>query len=175
MFLNMKKAKRSRRAERIGTSALEGLTGQSHPNFLDELLGPPTDIPSARWFCYHKGKEQYDEITYFRNENTCRDILRFFRLLSPCSLFYSLFGTRPCTVLVFRSCHKIIDTSKWRPKKKILIKVPITALWISALLEKQIVLRQSRLMRVLKVRWFRSIFCVFFFPTVSLSIGMLSL
>ena len=48
MFLNMKKAKRSRRAERIGTSALERLTGQSHPNFLDALLGPPNYILSAR-------------------------------------------------------------------------------------------------------------------------------
>ena len=44
----MKKAKRSRRAERIGTSALERLTGQSHPNFLDALLGPPNYILSAR-------------------------------------------------------------------------------------------------------------------------------
>jgi len=48
MFLNRKKAKRSRRAERIGTSALERLTGQSHPNFLDALLGPPDYILSAR-------------------------------------------------------------------------------------------------------------------------------
>ncbi|MBP5717559.1 MAG: transposase [Abditibacteriota bacterium] len=48
MFLNMKKAKRSRRPERIGTSALERLTGQSHPNFLDALLGPPSYILSAR-------------------------------------------------------------------------------------------------------------------------------
>jgi hypothetical protein len=47
MFLNMKKAKRSRRPERIGTSALERLTGQSHPNFLDALLGPPNYILSA--------------------------------------------------------------------------------------------------------------------------------
>ena len=48
MFLNMKKAKRSRRAERIGTSALERLTGQSHPNFLDALLGTPNYILSSR-------------------------------------------------------------------------------------------------------------------------------
>ena len=48
MFLNMKKAKRSRRAERIGTSALERLTGQRHPNFLDALLGPANYILSAR-------------------------------------------------------------------------------------------------------------------------------
>ena len=48
MFLNMKKAKRSRRAERIGTSALERLTGRSHPNFLDALLGPANYILSAR-------------------------------------------------------------------------------------------------------------------------------
>ena len=47
MFLNMKKAKRSRRAERIGTSALERLTGRSHPNFLDALLGAPDYILSA--------------------------------------------------------------------------------------------------------------------------------
>ena len=47
MFLNMKKAKRSRRAERIGTSALERLTGRSHPNFLDALLGAPNYILSA--------------------------------------------------------------------------------------------------------------------------------
>ena len=48
MFLNRKKAKRSRRTERIGTSPLERLTGQSHPNFLDALLGPPNYILSAR-------------------------------------------------------------------------------------------------------------------------------
>ena len=48
MFLNMKKAKRSRRPERIGTSALERLTGQSHPSFLDALLGSPNYILSAR-------------------------------------------------------------------------------------------------------------------------------
>lgn len=47
MFLNMKKAKRSRRRERIGTSALERLTGQSHPDFLDALLGAPNYILSA--------------------------------------------------------------------------------------------------------------------------------
>ena len=47
MFLNMKKAKRSRRPERIGTSALERLTGRSHPNFLDALLGSPTYFLSA--------------------------------------------------------------------------------------------------------------------------------
>ena len=33
-------------------------------------------------------------MTYSGNENACRGILRFFRLLSPCSLFYPLFGTR---------------------------------------------------------------------------------
>ena len=48
MFLNRKRAKRSRRLERIGTSALERLTGQSHPHFLDTLLGPPNYILSAR-------------------------------------------------------------------------------------------------------------------------------
>ena len=48
MFLNMKRAKRSRRPERIGTSALERPAGRSHPNFLDALLGSPNYILSAR-------------------------------------------------------------------------------------------------------------------------------
>ena len=47
MFLNMKKAKRSRRPERIGTSALERLSGRSHPEFLDALLGAPNYILPA--------------------------------------------------------------------------------------------------------------------------------
>ncbi|MBP5718321.1 MAG: transposase [Abditibacteriota bacterium] len=47
MFLNTVKQKRSRRPERIGTSALERLTGQSHPNFLDALLGSPNYLLSA--------------------------------------------------------------------------------------------------------------------------------
>ena len=43
--------------------------------------------------CYHKEKEQYAGMTYSGNQNACRGILRFFRLLAPCSLFYSLLGT----------------------------------------------------------------------------------
>ena len=34
-------------------------------------------------------------MTYSGNENACRGILRFFRLLPPCSLFYPLLETRP--------------------------------------------------------------------------------
>lgn len=48
MFLNTTKQVRSRRPERIGNSALERLTGQSHPEFLDMLLGAPNYILSAR-------------------------------------------------------------------------------------------------------------------------------
>ena len=33
-------------------------------------------------------------MTYSGNENACRGILRFFRLLPPCSLFYPLLETR---------------------------------------------------------------------------------
>ena len=48
MFLNTVKLKRSRRPERIGTSALERLTGAERPEFLDALLGSPDYILSAR-------------------------------------------------------------------------------------------------------------------------------
>ena len=48
MFLNTVKLKRSRRPERIGTSALERLTGTERPEFLDALLGSPDYILSAR-------------------------------------------------------------------------------------------------------------------------------
>jgi len=41
LFLNTVKPVRSRRPERIGTSALERLTGRKQPEFLDALLGPP--------------------------------------------------------------------------------------------------------------------------------------
>lgn len=47
MMLNMKKCRRSRKPERIGTSALERLTGQEMPDFLDALLGVPHYIISA--------------------------------------------------------------------------------------------------------------------------------
>ena len=47
MMLNMKKCHRSRKPERIGSSALERLTGQDMPDFLDALLGIPHYIFSA--------------------------------------------------------------------------------------------------------------------------------
>ena len=47
MMLNTKKCHRSRRPERIGTSALDRLTGQNTPDFLDALLGKPHYIISA--------------------------------------------------------------------------------------------------------------------------------
>ena len=47
MFLNMKKAKRSGRAERTGTGALERLSGRGHPKFPDALPGAPDYILPA--------------------------------------------------------------------------------------------------------------------------------
>lgn len=47
MLLNTKKCRRSRIPERIGTSALDRLTGQETPDFLDALLGPPHYILPA--------------------------------------------------------------------------------------------------------------------------------
>ena len=47
MMLNTKKCHRSRRPERIGTSALDRLTGQNTPDFLDALLGKPHYIISV--------------------------------------------------------------------------------------------------------------------------------
>ena len=47
MMMNMKKCHRSRKPERIGSSALERLTGQDMPDFLDALLGVPHYILSA--------------------------------------------------------------------------------------------------------------------------------
>lgn len=47
MMLNTKKCHRSRRPERIGTSALDRLTGRNTPDFLDALLGKPHYIISA--------------------------------------------------------------------------------------------------------------------------------
>lgn len=47
MMLNTKKCHRSRRPERMGTSALDRLTGQNTPDFLDALLGKPHYIISA--------------------------------------------------------------------------------------------------------------------------------
>lgn len=48
LFLNTAKPERSRRPERIGTSALERLTGRKQPEFLDALLGPPRYFLSDR-------------------------------------------------------------------------------------------------------------------------------
>lgn len=47
MMLNTKKCCRSRVPERIGNSALDRLTGQNTPDFLDALLGTPHYIFSA--------------------------------------------------------------------------------------------------------------------------------
>lgn len=47
MMMNTKKCSRSRVPERIGNSALDRLTGQNTPDFLDALLGPPHYIFSA--------------------------------------------------------------------------------------------------------------------------------
>lgn len=49
-------------------------------------------------------------------------------------------------------CHNMVDNSNFLPKKNMFIKVPITAIWISLLFEKQMVLRASRLIRVLNVK-----------------------
>jgi len=46
----------------------------------------------------------------------------------------------------------MVDNSDFLPKKNMFIKVPITAIWISLLFEKQMVLRASRLIRVLNVK-----------------------
>ena len=51
------------------------------------------------------------------------------------------------------------------PNSTALIYRPITISCINSLLEKQIVRPVNRLILVLKSRFFRSIFCVFFFPT----------
>ena len=47
MMLNTKKCHRSRKPERIGSSALDRLTGLDTPDFLDALLGTPHYIISA--------------------------------------------------------------------------------------------------------------------------------
>jgi len=49
-------------------------------------------------------------------------------------------------------CHNIVEQSNFLPKKYVLMKVPMTAIWISLFFEKQIVLRASLLIRVLKVK-----------------------
>ena len=51
-----------------------------------------------------------------------------------------------------RRCHNIVDMSNCLSKKNKFIKVPMTAMWISLFLEKQIVLRASLLIRVLNVK-----------------------
>ena len=47
MMLNTRKCHRSRKPDRIGNSALDRLTGQDTPDFLNALLGPPHYIFSA--------------------------------------------------------------------------------------------------------------------------------
>ena len=65
--------------------------------------------------------------------------------------------------VVFYTC---VSTQTARPNSWRLMNNPITVSCINSDLEKQIVLRANRLIRVLNVKCFRSIFWVFALPTV---------
>ena len=70
-------------------------------------------------------------------------------------------GQQEYTV-VFHICWKL--RWEWIEKSYLLINKPMTISCIRMDLEKQIVFRAKRLIRVRKVKCLRSIFCVFFLP-----------